>query len=283
MPRRVGYLGPPGTFTEEAFLTTFPDEEFELVPYESERSVLVAVDGGDVDIGAVPIENSIEGSVNATLDALAFETEVLIQREFVYPIRHALLAKEGLTPGDISAIFSHPHAAAQCAASLERRIPGVPLRAAYSTADAARIVAGSDEPWAAVATELAANIYGLEVLDKGIEDFEDNLTRFILVGKEEAPPTGDDKTSLVCFIHENRPGSLLQLLQEFSFRYINLTKIESRPTKKSLGEYCFFVDLEGHINDENVASAMMCLQCKLRELKVLGSYPRARLRLAGDV
>jgi prephenate dehydratase len=226
----------------------------------------------------VPIENSIEGSVNVTLDALAFDaTAVTIQREIVLPVRHALLARVGVSVGDVVVVVSHPHATAQCRKFLAENLPDAEVRAANSTAEAARIVSerGPIEPWAAIGTQLASTLYGLEVLAPDIEDRRENSTRFVLVGRDAVPPTGADKTSVVCFIEKDRPGALLAILHEFSDRGINLTKLESRPTKERLGEYCFFIDVEGHAADTNVGHALAGLRTKILDVKVMGSYPRA--------
>ncbi len=271
--RSVAYLGPPGTFTEEALRGWRGLSYEEAVPFPTVEEAILAVQDGKADGAVVPIENSIEGSVNATLDSLAFEAEVLIQGERVCKVRHHLLARAGVHLEDITRVISHPQAAAQCRRNLVEALPGVELEAANSTSEAARRVAESAEPAAALGSRLAAELYGLEVLREGMEDHPDNRTRFVLLGKERVAPTGHDKTSMVCFIHQDRPGMLLQILQEFAFRYINLSKIESRPTKKVLGDYCFFIDCEGHEEDEVVASALNCLRCKLPRVKLLGSYP----------
>ncbi len=276
MAGKLGFLGPRGTFTEEAALSTMGVGEADMVPYSTEAEVILAAERDEVDRGIVPIENSIEGGVNATMDVLTFETHDLrIEREIVAPVRHHLLARPGVAMADVREIVSHPQATAQCRRYLAEKLPGVQVRAAYSTADAAQQVAEADGGRAAIGTALAGRLYGLETLDQDIEDYEDNKTRFVVVGKDRPAPTGHDKTSLVCFIYEDRPGSLLMILQEFAFRYINLTKIQSRPTKKALGDYCFWIDFEGHADDETAADALKCLQCKLREVKVLGSYPMA--------
>lgn len=271
----IGYLGPPGTFTQEALEANLSHDFDSHVPFGTVPEVLLAVEVGEVASGIVPIENSIEGSVNVTLDTLAFETQLYIEREVVHPIRHRLVAKPGVDREKIKEIVSHPHATAQCRRFLLRNFPGVPLVAANSTAEAAKTVSGMDEPVAAVTTEIAASIYGLVVLERDIEDYPSNRTRFIVVGKERPPPTGADKTSMACFIRENRPGSLLEILTEFASRGINLTKIESRPTKKVLGEYYFFIDIEGHVEDDAIKDALGSLMGKLREIKLLGSYPAA--------
>lgn len=250
-------------------------DEKNLVPYPTEQEVIRAVEKGKVDKGIVPIENSIEGSVNVTLDMLTFEASLFIEREIIVPVRHNLVAPKGLKMSEIVEVLSHPQATAQCRRYLDKNLRGVPVLAANSTAEAVKQVAERKDKVAAIGPKLAADIYGLSILDGGIEDFKDNETRFVIVGRESAPRTGRDKTSVVCFIYEDRPGSLLQILQEFAYRYINLTKIQSRPTKKALGDYCFWMDMEGHLEDEIIASALKCLECKLRKVKVLGSYPRA--------
>lgn len=272
--RNVAYLGPPGTFTEEALLGWRNLEYEAAIAFPTVEETILAVQGNLADRAVVPIENSLEGSVNATLDCLAFEAEVFIQGEKVCQVRHCLLARPGVRLQEVTRVVSHPQAAAQCRRHLMELLPGVGLEAANSTSEAARCVADSREPVAALGSALAAGLYGLEVLREGMEDHPENHTRFVLLGREKMPRSGCDKTSLVCFIHQDRPGMLLQILQEFAFRYINLTKIESRPTKKTLGEYCFFIDCEGHEEDEVVASALKCLYCKLPQVKILGSYPR---------
>lgn len=272
---KFGYLGPQGTFSQEVLLNVLKVSEKDTVPYATVYDVITAVEEKEVEKGIVPIENSIEGSVNATLDMLTFEANLLIEQEIIVPIRHNLIVKRGVGFKDITTVISHPQATAQCHQFLNKGLPKIPIIAANSTAEAVRRVTEEEEGAAAIGTKLAAEIYGLEILASDIEDFKDNQTRFVVVGREASPRTGKDKTSLVCFIYEDRPGSLLQILQEFAFRYVNLTKIQSRPTKKALGDYCFWIDLEGHVEDEVIASAIKCLRCKLREVKVLGSYPRA--------
>jgi prephenate dehydratase len=273
---KIGYLGPRGTFTEEAVLKNIKIVEKDLKPFSTVFDVIMAVEKNEVDKGIVPIENSIEGPINATLDMLAFESDLLIEKEIVVHIKHNLIGKPKTSLSDVNKIISHPQATAQCRKFLRHNLPDVPVEAANSTAEAVMKASNSNGKVVAIGTKLAAKIYGLEVLTEDIEDFEDNLTRFVILGREQPKSTGFDKTSIVCFIYEDRPGSLLQILQEFAFRYINLTKISSRPTKKGLGDYCFFIDMEGHIEDEVVSSAVKCLECKIRKVKILGSYPRSR-------
>ena len=274
---RIGFLGPAGTFTEEALRAEVPVDSNQLVPGNSIAEVLSAAQRGDTDKGIVAIENSIEGSVNTTLDMLAFEVDLLIEKEIIRPISHNLIGHEGTRAGELGRIISHPQATAQCRNYLSREYPKAKVEAANSTAEAVSMVAAqSQRDVAAIGTVLAAKLYGLQVLQRNIQDFEDNRTRFILVGREKVPRSGFDKTSIVCFIYEDRPGSLSEILQEFAARNINLTKIQSRPTRKALGDYCFFLDLEGHIEDEPVSAALDSLGSKLRHVKFLGSYPRAK-------
>jgi len=275
---RIAYLGPQGTFTEEALLSMPQAAGAELVPMPTVPEVVQAVAGGQADVGLVPIENSIEGSVNVTLDTLAFgAADAQIVAEVIRPIRHALLALAGTSIDRITEVVSHPHATSQCREYLSRALPSARIHAANSTAEAAREVAErADGAWAAIGTPLAAELYGLTVVAGDIEDRSENETRFVLVGRARPAPTGEDKTSVVCFIEKDRPGSLLAILHEFSDRQINLTKLESRPTKERLGEYCFFIDMEGHADEPPVRYAIESLSTKILEVKVLGSYPRSK-------
>lgn len=273
---KAAYLGPPGTFTEEALIATPECAGAEPVAMATIPEVISSVERGAVARGVVPIENSIEGSVNITLDTLSGDTRVVqIQREIVLPIRHCLLARKGLSLTDVTDVLSHPHATAQCRGSLARLLPGARIHAANSTAEAAQEIAERTDATAAIGTRLAAELYGLQILAPDIEDRPENATRFVLLGRDPAPPTGADKTSVVCYIEKDRPGSLLAILHEFSDRGINLTKLESRPTKEGLGEYCFFIDMEGHASDAQIGHALQSLRTKILEVKVLGSYPRA--------
>lgn len=272
--RAIGFLGPHGTFTEEALRKIIKKDQ-KSVPYTSIQEVIKAVQNGEVEKGFVAIENSIEGSVNTTLDMLTFEANVLIEREFIDSISHNLIGRYDLTTDKIDSIISHPQATAQCRGFISANYPKAVIVAANSTAEAAKIVSEERGDAAAIATILASEIYGLKIIAKDIQDFKENRTRFVLLGREESLRTGSDKTSIVCFIKQDRPGSLLEILQEFAGKNINLTKIQSRPTRKALGEYYFFIDLEGHIEDRLVAEALDNLREKLREVKLLGSYPRA--------
>ncbi|MEZ5137502.1 MAG: prephenate dehydratase [Acidimicrobiales bacterium] len=276
-PLRVGFLGPQGTFTEQALLTQPDLAAAELVPYPTMADVLRATETGEVDHGFVAIENSIEGTVNVTSDTLAFDVDVLIQRAVVIPIQQHLMSVPGATLAGIDEVVSIPHATAQARRFLHRELPSVRTRAANSTSEAARLVAEAGDPKvAAIGNQLAASIYGLDVLAADIEDHPENETRFVAVAPGTVPaPTGHDKTSVVVFQREDAPGSLLAILQQFAARSINLTNLQSRPTKKGLGDYCFLLDLEGHIADGLVADCLKALRVRGHEVKFLGSYPAA--------
>lgn len=275
---RLGYLGPAGTFTEEALFTQPDLRDLELVAIGSIPDVLAATATGEIDLGFVAIENAIEGSVNVTLDTLAFETDLLIEREVVIGVHLNLMGVPGATMADIKRVVSIPIATAQCRQFLAKTLPGVEKEDANSTAGAARNLAENPDPHvAAIAPARSAEVYGLDILAADIEDHPENATRFVVVGRQQIgipPSTGHDKTSIVVFQRADAPGSLLAILQEFAARSINLSKLESRPTKKSLGDYCFLIDLEGHIDDELVADCLRDLKSK-HDVKFLGSYPAA--------
>ncbi|MED5394004.1 MAG: prephenate dehydratase [Actinomycetota bacterium] len=271
------YLGPTGTFTEQALFTQDDLTGLDLRLAPSIPDVFRQVVAGEADLGFAAIENSIEGSVNATQDTLAFEVELLIQREVVISIELNLMVAPGTSLADLERVCSYPHAIAQCRGWLAEHLPDVAIEATNSTADAARQLAVTpDGRTAAIAPGRAATAYGLDVLAADIEDHPENQTRFVLVAADGIPaPTGHDKTSLVVFQRADRPGSLLGILQEFAARSINLTRLESRPTKQGLGDYCFLMDLEGHISDELVADCLRNLHMKHGNVKFLGSYPAA--------
>lgn len=274
---RVGFFGPHGTFTEEALISVPELATTEHIPFATIADVLRAAESGEVDLGVVPIENSIEGTVSATLDHLVFESDLLIQGEMVLDIHLHLLAPPGTRLEDVSSVISFPHASAQCRRFIHEKLGGAQVLAANSTADAARLVA-EEHPsgTAAIAPRLAARLYGLEVVAEGIEDHEENQTRFLAVAPNRVPArTGHDKTSVVCFQTADHPGSLHEILGQFAARSLNLTKIESRPTKQGLGDYCFAIDLEGHVSDEVVGDCLRELHLALAGCKFLGSYPAA--------
>lgn len=278
-PERVGFLGPPGTFTEQALLTQCDLAAATLVAYPSFPAVLDATESGEVDVGFVAIENSIEGTVNVTLDVLAFETDLLIEREVVISVQLNLLVVPGTPIDQVRRVVSHPAASAQCRGFLSAKLPWAEVVAANSTAEAAQWLGEQRDPsTAAIGTALAATMYGLEVAETDVEDQPENQTRFVAVTRPDAgipAPTGHDKTTLVVFQRADRPGSLLVILQEFAARAINLTKLESRPTKRGLGHYCFVLDCEGHVADELVADCLRDLKSKQADVKFLGSYPAA--------
>jgi prephenate dehydratase len=278
-----GFLGPPGTFTQEALLQVVDPESAELVYYPTVEEVVHAVEQGEVERGMVPIENSVEGTVNASIDSIGFETEgLLIEREVILAVRLHLLARTGATAADIKQVYSMPHATAQCRRWLRENLPQAEIVAANSTAEAAGRVAYEKADAAAIGPNLAAQLFGLEIIARDVTDHAEAETRFVVVGREPVAATGRDKTSLIVFIAEDKPGALLEILQEFAARSINLTKLESRPTKRVLGEYCFFIDLEGHVSDPNVAQAIDSLESRVARLKSLGSYPRALGRLDAE-
>lgn len=271
----MAYLGPPGTFTEEALLTQPDLADADHLLCRSIPEVLEAVATSRVDLGFTAIENSIEGTVNIALDALIFEHDLLIQREVIIDVRLHLLGHPGATTEKIQRVISFPVATAQCRRYLADHLPHAEEVAANSTAAAARDLATSqDADAAAIGTILSQKLYGLELIATDIEDHPENQTRFVAVSSSGVPaPTGHDKTSIVVFQRADRSGSLMGILAEFASRSINLTKLESRPTKKALGDYCFLIDLEGHIADQLVADCLTSILAKHGEVKFLGSYP----------
>jgi prephenate dehydratase len=283
---RVGYFGPEGTFTQEALVAATGGMELDLVPLATIYDTVMAVHDGAVHRALVPIENSLEGSVNATLDALAIETEdVRIVGEVVHPIRQCLIARTALELTDIEVVVSHPHASAQCARFIRSRLPEARVLAGSSTAEAVRMVAAQEEPWAAIGNRLAAQRYGCQVLRAGVEDVPGNETRFVWLGRTGAPPGGPAaaqtpvgpwKTAIVFWgVGSEAPGWLVACLSEFADRGVNLTRIESRPRKQGLGRYMFFTDLEGRDSEPHVAAALEGLRRHVEGLRGLGSFPAA--------
>lgn len=277
---RIAYLGPAGTFTEDALREVGVNTgSADLRPETTVHEAILAVDRGEADRAFVPFENSIEGSVRATLDALAFDAErVTIVGEHDFAVRAMLLARGSLPLERISAVLSHPQPLAQCARFLRENLPGAELRSVSSTSEAARLVGESDEPWAAIGARAAAELYGCTILREGIEDEPNNVTRFVWIAAAGSEPEGAGswKTSLVFSeLGEDHPGALVEALQEFSSRDVNLTRIESRPLRSELGRYMFFCDLEGQDTDPAVAEAIAALRAKAESVRVLGSYPVA--------
>jgi prephenate dehydratase len=272
----VAYFGPAATFSQEALLTQPDLATADLRPLSTITAVLDEVAGGKAEVGFVPIENGIEGTVSATIDGLIFDVDLYIQREVVMDIHLHLMAKPGVGLGDIGRVSSYPHALAQCQKFLAEHVPEAEQVAANSTADAARLLGESDaRDAAAIAPRLAAERYGLAIVAEDVEDHPENQTRFVAVARPTRvpKPTGHDKTSIVCFQRADHPGSLHGILGQFAARNINLTKLESRPTKQSLGDYCFVIDLSGHIGDEVIADCLRDLHASLAGVKFLGSYP----------
>jgi prephenate dehydratase len=274
---RYGYLGPAGTFTEAALDVVSSDAGDERVAFGSVGVALAALRDGSVDGAVVPMENSLEGSVNATLDALATGVPLVIAREVVLPVTFDLLARPGASLPDVKRLTTHPHAEAQCRAWLAEHLPHARVVPSASTAAAAQTVADASSGFdAAVAGPLAGLRYGLEVLASGIQD-ADAHTRFVLLVRPGHPPspTGHDKTTLVAFMKQDRTGALLEILEQFATRGVNLTRIESRPVGARLGNYCFSIDCEGHVSDARVGEALMGLHRVCADVRFLGSYARA--------
>ena len=276
---RIGYLGPEGTFTEEALLSELTYAGCDITPFASLVEVLESVRQGSVDLGFIPLENAIEGTVRDIIDSLVFDFDLRIQSEVVLDIHLHLMAAPGHSLSEIEQVASIPVATAQCRRFLTEHLPHAELVATNSTADAARLLGEGDpsltgRPTAAIAPRLAASLYGLEILAERVEDHPDNQTRFIAVASSGVPaPTGHDRTSIACFQSADRPGSLYAILGHFAARNINLTKLESRPTKQALGDYCFIIDFEGHIADAMVSDCLADLHAELAGVKFLGSYP----------
>lgn len=274
---RIAYLGPRGTFSEDALRAAVGDEEVETAPSASVYDAILAVREGDADRALVPFENSIEGAVTATLDTLAFDADGLtLVGEYDLPVRHCLIAREDMPLDRIEVVVSHPQPNAQCARFIRESLPEAEVRASPSTAEAVRTVAESSEPWAALGAESAARLYGAAVLRHGVEDEPDNITRFVWVAPEGTTPSGSGpwRTSLVFSeLGEDHPGALVDALQIFSDRAINLTRIESRPLRRGLGRYQFFLDVEGASTDDALSSAIDALRSKAETVRVLGSWP----------
>ena len=286
---RVGFLGPEGTFSEEAskiYLKRIPGK-IELIPYTTVHDLLFAVDRGKIKEAITPIENSIEGTVGVVTDMLVRDVRLMIRQEIVIPIYHYLIAQKGVHLNEVSDVISHPQALDQCKEFLKKKLPKVKLHLSYSTSDAVRQVATSigekiiahgrvkGSVFAAIGSKSSAKLYDLKILAQKI-NAKENQTRFIVLAKKDHARTGKDKTSVVFSISSDRPGGLHDILSEFAVRNINLTKIESRPSKRALGDYYFFADMEGHRQDRVIAEALREINRKASLLKLLGSYPRAR-------
>lgn len=272
MARTLAFLGPSGTYTEEAALLY--DPEAELRPFPNITAVGMAVASGETGQGVAPIENSIEGSVNFTLDLLVSEASIYIRNEIVIPIEHYLMGKPGTRVDEVQVVYSHPQALAQCREYLERNFASAARSASLSTAQAVEEAMDSGVPSAAIAPRRSAELYGAEILASGIQDVVANATRFVVLAKSDHPPTGNDKTSLFFTFDQDAPGQLYGVMGEFARRDINLAKIESRPTKRSLGQYVFFVDCDGHREDQLLGQAIDAISRRVSLLRVMGSYPK---------
>ena len=281
---RIAYLGPAGTFTEDALGEALGATDFEPLRTDTVYDAILAVIEGRADRALAPYENSIEGSVRGTLDILAFDApNVSIVGEHDYPVRQHLVTREGVELGEIEAVLSHQQGLAQTARFLRENLPGVELRSVSSTAAAVRMVSESPRPWAAVGSRAAATLYGCQILREGIQDEQNNVTRFVWVAPEGTAPgfgSADGKvwkTSLIFSeLGDDRPGALVDALAEFSSRGINLSRIESRPLRSELGRYFFFVDADGSVDDEPVRAAIEALRGKAESVRILGSYPVLR-------
>jgi len=268
---RVAYLGPQGTYTHQAATLQF-GRMSEFLPTASIKDIFSEVEARRCEFGVVPVENSSEGVVTNTLDLLV-DSPLCISAEILMPIRHDLLSKTGKL-SDVTAVCSHPQGLAQCRQWLELNLPGVPQYPTSSTAQAAERVS-RDPSAAAIASAVTAQLYGLEVVSSGIEDFEGNTTRFLVLSTRAPLRSSRDITSILFSTRRDESGTLYRALEPFALHSVNLTRIESRPTKVRAWEYVFFCDFEGHVDDAPVAAAIEQLQGRCDFVKVLGSYPRA--------
>jgi prephenate dehydratase len=263
---KIGFFGPAGSFTEEAASIIGNN----LIPFDSILEVLDAVENDEIDVGVVPIENSIEGPVGVTLDLLVHDYDLKIKQEIVIPISHNLLINTDSDIGDIKFVYSHIQALSQCRKFTEKL--GLVANSTSSTSAAAEMVKGKKDS-AAIGTKRAGEIYGLKIAATNIQDYKNNVTRFVVINKTDQEPTGKDKTSIVFSIMDDKPGRLYKILEVFADNNINLTKIESRPSKEKLGSYIFFVDFEGHRADKKIGNILNNIRSNLGYIKVLGSYP----------
>jgi prephenate dehydratase len=269
---RLAFLGPRGTFSEEAGLLY--DSGAELVPYPTIVAAAAAVISGETDEAIAPIENSLQGAITDTLDLLIHGEGYRIKREINLSVVHNLMAQAGTRMESILRVYSHPQALGQCREYLARHLPQAEVAAALSTAGSVEQALNADVPAAAIAPHRAAELYGATILAEGIQDDDNNVTRFVVLAAEDAPPSGDDKTSICFSFDDDRPGILFDVMGEFARAGINLAKVESRPTREALGRYYFLLDLAGHRNDTAVAEVLGRVEANVSLLKVFGSYPR---------
>ncbi|MCS7110783.1 MAG: prephenate dehydratase [Ignisphaera sp.] len=268
-PLRVAFLGPRASFTEEAALKIFSDSGAALIPLPSIREVFRSVENSDAEYGVVALENSLEGSVGETIDLLA-NSNVKICGETEIRVRHNLIVRPGTNLSDVKLVISHPHAIAQCRNFIESRLKNVRIETRPSTSDAVR-EAVENIGVAAIGSELAAYVYGGEIVARGIEDHKDNYTRFIAIGKSALGRGVGVKTAVI-YTLPHKPGALYRALEPFAVRGLNLTKIESRPIKGKPWEYLFFMEFEGHEESDTVSEALEELKKRTTQLKILGSY-----------
>lgn len=275
MASEIGYLGPPGTFGEQAALLyrRLANLKADLKPLATNAAVVRAVDAGETSHGVVPVENSLEGAVTESLDAMLMAPAVWVCAELALPVEHHLIAAPATPLEAISIVMSHPQALAQCRGFLEERLPWARLDAALSTAAAVEEAVRTPGA-AAIGTRRAAELHGGAILWEGIQDEKENHTRFLALSSADWPPTGDDKTSIAFAVDHERPGTLIAALKELSERQINMTHIQLRPSRKGLGIYVFLIDFQGHRTEPHVAEALSALETRCSFLRVLGSYPR---------
>ena len=272
MIKRIGFLGPTGTYTEEATLKY--DQTGDLMAFPTISSIGQAISSGLINQGVVPIENSLEGSVTFTLDLLISQSGLYISDEIVLPIQHYLLGLPGIHFPDIEIIYSHPQALAQCQTFLDQCFPKATRTASLSTVAAVTDMRNSQIPAAAIAPKRAAKLHNVEIIGQDIQDNSNNVTRFVVLAPQDHDRTGFDKTSICFSFNQDSPGVLYDVLGEFAERKINLAKIESRPTKELLGQYIFLVDCEGHREEPLVNKALSLISERANMFKILGSYPR---------
>jgi prephenate dehydratase len=282
---RIAFLGPAGTFSEDALRAAVGGAEIDAQPAPTVYEAIRAVAEGEAERALVPFENSIEGAVRSTLDTLAFDApSVAIAGEHDHPITNSLIAREAVPLERVEVVLSHPQASAQCARFIREQLPLAEVRAAASTAEAVREVSVSPEPWAALGAASAARIYGCVILREGVEDAPDNVTRFVWIAPAGTRPGGEGpwRTTLVFSeLGADHPGALVEALTEFSRREVNLTRIESRPRRRGLGRYMFFIDLDGAEDEPAVAEAIEALRRKAESVRILGSYPVAANGIPG--
>ncbi|MDP4092295.1 MAG: prephenate dehydratase [Bacillota bacterium] len=272
--KKIGYLGPKGTFSYEAVLKYIKDKpEYTGCDYNSIAELILAVDRNELDEAIVPIENSLEGAINVTLDVLAFEVDLKIKDEVVIDICANLMVKKGTLPENIRCILSHPQPLGQCRKFISSNYPNVDVKSVYSTAGAAETVAEGTGDLAAIGSSSVAGVYGLDIIASNIQDGYNNRTRFVVISKNDGPNVGCNKTSIV-FSTEDKPGSLYRVLDIFNLWDVNMVRIESRPAKNQLGNYIFFIDIEGHYDDPELKDALTMIKRKTSFYKLLGSYPR---------